>query len=246
MAPTSIAINNALAAMERRGQQLRSRGSRGTPRNVWIIVVAVLGTVLLLTAVAIAVVYIRKRRKYAQAAREEDPILPTKREMSHRRNMSAADRTEAEELERTMMIRKSLASRSSSWGSLPNLRDSRIMDGARLSRLSQVITTEEVAGDEAGRSLGNDWKEWEAHTAGERPISGLQDPGIQGHPALTPELDSVPNPTLSRSSLPSQRERSEARISPPSLHRTSILIDGPAVESPESVPRAYMPVVHAH
>lgn len=166
--------------------------------TTWMLVLIIAGVLLVATMFVFIIVYFMRKRRVAQAAKRDR----TNRQNSllfRKRNISAADRAEAEELERSLMIRKSLASRT--W-SLSSTRDSRHLESARSSRSLVDIQMEpvpEVVGAGGSRDVNKDW-EARALT---RANAVVEDPALQGrgHPAFSLELGqiAVPQPSVTQS-----------------------------------------------
>lgn len=139
--------------------------------RIWVSVLVVVGSILLV-AVFVATILLYFRRRAYREAKNANPSL-SHQEFRRWRKMSAADRQKEEEIERRVMIRKSLATRSGEWSTH---FDSRSLDIDE--------------NDEHG--LREDWKEWEARMTRER--SDL----AYGHPSAT-TLPDLPIPTKYRS-----------------------------------------------
>ncbi|KAI1504561.1 hypothetical protein F5X99DRAFT_371384 [Biscogniauxia marginata] len=151
----------------------------------WVIVVIVIGALIIVSLVSvIAVLYVRARRR-KQEAKQADPI-------SHeytRRRKNQPDRLGADELERAVMIRKSLASRTSNRHS----QNSSILPDHRLME----------AMDEAAEkaSLREDWKDREAGLQTEKESPRTPDAEPRGHtPVFFPPR--LPLPMISRTPSP--------------------------------------------
>jgi hypothetical protein len=134
--------------------------------------------------VFIALYYI-KRCQY-QRARQLEPYL-TRDEFMRRRKLSAADLFREEEERRQYMIRKSLASRSTS------------SVGSRLSAMADQIDRELLEMERReSRRLKEDWKAWEARERQARSTSGVQHPAVASPPNDVPIL-AIPSPAKHRS-----------------------------------------------
>jgi hypothetical protein len=149
----------------------------------WLVVVIVIG-VLIITTLAIFMlahcIKSRQRRtKCIQATQSMSSLYPRKRKLS------SADRDRVEEMEREMMIRKSLASRTSFTASSP------ISQTFFMSSDSHVEEPSEDQGEMA--SLQADWKAWEARMQSERDISCPGGVSLDQHPAFASHL-SIPQP----------------------------------------------------
>jgi hypothetical protein len=144
--------------------------------RIWVTVVVVVGSILLVAALVTAVLVFFRRRGYREA-RKHNPALSHK-DFLRRRKMTAVARLKEEELQRRIMIRKSLASRSTEWST-------------QFDNESLDIQEHNESG------LKEDWKEWEARMQRERPDFAYRHPSM----AVLPEL---PIPTKSRSPSPSR------------------------------------------
>ncbi|KAJ9162271.1 hypothetical protein NKR19_g1386 [Coniochaeta hoffmannii] len=122
-------------------------GTRSSSR-VWITVVVVVGGILLAAAFVAGVIWYCRRREYRKAKRHDPSLSPP--EFLRRRKMTEVARQTEEETQRRIMIRKSLASRSTQW-SMQFDNESLDIEGRRESGLKE------------------DWKEWEARMQRERP-----------------------------------------------------------------------------
>jgi len=189
--PAIILQRDDAAAAEGAGQPavFTPNSTLPPPVQPWIIAVIVVGLVLV---VAVAVFFVARylRRKQNRKAKEKNPIIITHKDFSRRRKMSELDRLEEEELQRSVMIRKSLASRISS------------------KRASQTESASDLSVDEDDDQSGGlreDWKEWEArvqrdrsnsadrHPAEDLPIPSQSRPRS---PSRSPLLGAQPTPTL--------------------------------------------------
>lgn len=198
---------------------LHRRVATGPP--TWAIVVAVVAAVGVsaLTVLGACFVVFRFRdRQYREAARR-DPYL-TRKEWARRRKLSALQRIEEEEVQRQLILRKTLTSRTSSrndFGPAEGRRDQESPD-----------VTREESGE---RREEEDWKKWEAGHGGEVENDASEGhPLIQEHPAVKagePSRSASPTrasllqlqePDSQRSSL---WERRQSDHSTPSLRITS-------------------------
>ncbi|KAI0802779.1 hypothetical protein GGR55DRAFT_406509 [Xylaria sp. FL0064] len=151
----------------------------------WMIVVIVVGILIVATLLIFIVAhYIKSQRRQKagfQPVEEVNSPYPQKR-----RRPGAADRQSAEDVERDMMIRKSLASKTSLMASDP------------VSQVSSVSSREyqlaHPLGDESENTSLKDWKAWEACMQTERRTSHPGGVGLDQHPAFASYL-SVPQPT---------------------------------------------------
>ncbi|KAI1271478.1 hypothetical protein F5Y07DRAFT_344090 [Xylaria sp. FL0933] len=152
----------------------------------WMITVIVVGILIVATLVIFMVVHYVKSRRRQRAG-----FQPVEKMSSHypqkRRRPGAADRQSAEDVERDMMIRKSLASKTSLMATDP------------VSQVSSVSSREyhlahPLGGESENTSLKEDWKAWEARMQTERRTSHPGGVGLDQHPAFASYL-SVPQPT---------------------------------------------------
>ncbi|KAI1746730.1 hypothetical protein F4782DRAFT_474683 [Xylaria castorea] len=167
-----------------------------TTVDPWLIVVIVAGSLIIVTLAGVLLAhYIRSRRKLGKGLFH--PVEKVRSvSFSRKRNSdAAADRQKIEDLERDMMIRKSLASRPAS-ASFPTSQP--LNDGN--DRPEDVEEREEMT------SLREDWKAWEARVQTERGTAHPGDVRLDRHPAFAPYL-SVPQPTR----MPSPHHGAEAR-----------------------------------
>ncbi|RKU48757.1 hypothetical protein DL546_002851 [Coniochaeta pulveracea] len=115
----------------------------------WVTAIIVVSSVLLVTSLVVGVILQLRYKGYRQA-RLRDPTLSRKQFLEQRR-MGAADRRRAEDMQRNMMIRKSMAGRSLG---------------------SNSISDTESLGGERGQGpvtgLKEDWKKWEVAMTSER------------------------------------------------------------------------------
>lgn len=162
---------------------LKARGNDNSkhlsPTLICVIVVSIIASMSIITFI-VAWFTIRCRRRHD----EEAPNLKEdedKAEKTFRRKTADLDRLEEEELQRQVMIRKSLASRTS-------LRTS-----------SQIYEDEEPEA-ERPKSLRMDWKKWEAGIQHQRSLSTETHPGID--PTSRHTINSFATPTYSRSGSP--------------------------------------------
>ncbi|KAI1161747.1 hypothetical protein F5B18DRAFT_423914 [Nemania serpens] len=158
----------------------------------WLAVVIGIGVLIVTTlAVFLLVHYIKSRRRQRRGFR---PVQAISSGYSHKRNSNSTSQPEVWDMERDMMIRKSLASRSSliitppvpqassSSSSSPSSPDEE--HPQRPAPGEQVETT----------SLRDDWKAWEAQMREERRSSHPGGLGLDQHPAFASHL-SIPQPT---------------------------------------------------
>ncbi|KAI1467726.1 uncharacterized protein F4812DRAFT_406908 [Daldinia caldariorum] len=141
----------------------------------WLIAVIIIGVLGVTFLVVFLVLYVTRRRQ-----RLQDQTDPLGKGFKKRR-LNPRDRQAMEEIERATMIRKSLASRTSSrnsqvWGSTEY----------QFQELDQEDRSEPAAPAE-------NWKEFEA---GQRPVPGVQDTQMGIHPAFLqqPQLTVPPPP----------------------------------------------------
>ncbi|KAJ8104709.1 hypothetical protein ONZ43_g7721 [Nemania bipapillata] len=158
----------------------------------WLVVVVVIGIVIVTTlAVFMLAHYIKSRHAQREGFQ---PVEKMSEPYLRRRKRSSDDRQHVGDLERDMMIRKSLASRVSLTASPYHSRTpSSSSSGSHDHDLEHPLDTSEQQGETAG--LRDDWKAWEARMMDERRISHPGGLGHDQHPAFAPYL-SIPQPTL--------------------------------------------------
>ncbi|KAI0186826.1 hypothetical protein EV127DRAFT_163834 [Xylaria flabelliformis] len=164
--------------------------SGDTTVDPWLIVVIVAGSLILVTLAGVLVAhYIRSRRRGGKGSFH--PVEKVRSvSFSRKRNSdAAADRQKIEDLERDMMIRKSLASRPAS-ASFPSASQP-LNNGDDHPEPEE----EEEREREEMTSLREDWKAWEARVQTERGTAAYPGGvGLDRHPAFAPYLP-VPQPT---------------------------------------------------
>lgn len=170
---------------------------------IWILVAVIAGCMLLAIAFVICVVTYTKRSSQFEHERAKEPNLSWG-DYQKRRKMSATERIEEEERQRSIMIRKSLASRSFGQSSQSSTRH---MSQSSMADNESIISQEERAG------LKDDWKEWEARMQRERSNSADEHPAS----ASSPEI-SMPGRTRSgsprRSPSPSEKRAAPIPVHP--------------------------------
>ncbi|KAI1101366.1 hypothetical protein F4804DRAFT_316152 [Jackrogersella minutella] len=171
----------------------------------WLIVVIVLGALILVSLFVFLILHLTRRRK--RIAREGYQKTPLKQKGHRRGKMSKSDRLAAEEIERATMIRKSLTSRTSSWGAY----------SSRESGLSEYQMEEfdheepEEPEERAPMASRDNWKELEA---GSQPIPGVHNTEMGVHPALLPQPQ-LAFPQPSRGPSPNRGLQPPRLIIPP-------------------------------
>ncbi len=133
------------------------------PSNMWIVGVTVTCAIFALLIFGGLALFLYKRYQYRQE-RKRRPYI-TLKEFSRRSKLTGLDRWTEDEIQRSMILRKSLATRSSS----------------SLSPIGTPEPREEVEEEEEGEerqrsSLRDEWKEWEARMQMERSKSVNQHP----------------------------------------------------------------------
>lgn len=163
----------------------------------WVIVGAILGLSVVILIGVFVILHFMKTRRAAKKKNEQLPLFSDRRQLIRRkRNMTDQDRLEAQELERSLMIRKSLASRTTI--NTVASRDSQMIQSARTSRTSEYI--DEYPADAAAQIQAVDWKEWEAQVQQERRYTRLRElaTGGHAHPALSREMEDMAVPQQAR------------------------------------------------
>ncbi|KAI1776676.1 hypothetical protein F4818DRAFT_411382 [Hypoxylon cercidicola] len=165
--------------------QLEKRNATGGSTSPWLIVIIVIGALIVTILVVFLTLHLaRKRRRIAQDGQID--LLGLEELKKH--GMSTSDRQAAEEMERAIMIRKSLASRASSWSGVsdqtPETSEYQPEELDREEREPEPMATRE------------NWKEFEAGAQSQRAAPGLFDAEIGVHPALLPQPQlAVPQPS---------------------------------------------------
>ncbi|KAK5636113.1 hypothetical protein RRF57_011825 [Xylaria bambusicola] len=173
-----------------------------TPVDPWMIVVIVAGILIVVTLAIVMCMHFFKsrlaRKTGFKPVEEKSSTYPPKR------RSGKADRQTLEDQERDLMIRKSLASRSSLTASDPISQISAEEHSGDYHLANPQVSPEEPSreyrlanplGDESERtSLREDWKAWEARIQAERGSSNPGGVRHDQHPAFAPYL-SVPQPT---------------------------------------------------
>ncbi|KAH6646248.1 hypothetical protein BKA67DRAFT_583651 [Truncatella angustata] len=178
--------------------------SNSITKSPWILVAIILSALVIAMIIVFVVLYFLRKKRLAEANQQLPVIGDRLQTTGRRRKISAADRKQAEEMERSLMIRKSLASRStfSTIGS----RDSQVLHSARSSSIlnHNPFETADETGDSEAK---DDWKEWEVRAQTERRHSRLEELAMGGgrtqHPALSRELQDLPIPRQARVAFPS-------------------------------------------
>ncbi|KAI6084460.1 hypothetical protein F4821DRAFT_242897 [Hypoxylon rubiginosum] len=172
--------------------QPETREAAGQGMSPWLIVIIVLGALVVTTLVVFLARYlVRRRRRIAQDGQKD----PLGLEDFRKRRMSTSDRLAAEEMERATMIRKSLASRASSWSGIsfqaPETSEYQLEEFEREEQEPQEPVAPRV-----------NWKEVEAGTQDQRATTGLVDTEIGVHPALLPQPQlAIPQPSRAPSPI---------------------------------------------
>ncbi|XXG98932.1 hypothetical protein Hte_005264 [Hypoxylon texense] len=174
-----------------------TRNTTGQVMSPWLIVIIVIGALIVLSLVAfLALHLVRRRRRQIAQNDEKDPLGL---EDFRKRRMSTSDRLAAEEMERATMIRKSLASRASSWSGV-SYRTPETSE-YQLEELDREEQGQEEREREPTAPRDN-WKEIEAGIPSQRPASGLFETDIGVHPALLPQPRlAVPQPSRAPSPI---------------------------------------------
>ncbi|KAI1397173.1 hypothetical protein F4819DRAFT_472935 [Hypoxylon fuscum] len=169
-----------------------TRDTAGVPMSPWLIIVIVIGALIVTALVAFLVLYLVKRRRRVASEGQVDPLG---RHDLRKKKLNATDRVAAEEMERAIMIRKSLASRSS-WTT----------NGSRMSGTSEYQLEEFDREEREPTAPKDNWKELEAGSQEQRVTPGVHDTQMGVHPALLrqpqpqPQL-AVPQPSRAPSPM---------------------------------------------
>jgi uncharacterized protein YneF (UPF0154 family) len=175
-------------------------GSTDSSYTPWLIILIVIAA-LIVAAIIVYFVRDKLRDRQFEEASKKDPYL-TRKEFRRRRKLSALERIEEEELQRSVMIRKSLATRSS-----------RTNSQVTISVTMPEEHDTEMDEDVPAARLKDDWKEWEARMQRDRSNSAERHPFINAHSAG--EITDLPLPQQSRTASPSRSPLLNARVSPP-------------------------------
>ncbi|KAI0110230.1 hypothetical protein F4814DRAFT_396511 [Daldinia grandis] len=165
--------------------------TRDTSNSVapWLIAVIVIGVLVVTSLIVFLTLHLTRKR---QRIPQEDQGEPLGKDFK-KRKMRSTDRRAVEEIERATMIRKSLASRTSS-------RNSQIWGPTEYQFQELDQEEREPVAPREQREQREDWKEFEA---GQGPVPGVQDTQMGIHPALLPQPQlAVPPP--SRTPSPSR------------------------------------------
>jgi hypothetical protein len=188
----------------------------------WTIVAIIIAVLVVLSTIAFTVLYVMRRKRISKEAPKDLPVISGRQQVIRRRKaMTAAERRAAEETERSLMIRKSLASRSTLHSVAS--RDTQILDTARSSCVVDGDDEQHIEIPELPTTSG-DWKEWEAQAQTDRRHTRLRElsVGRESHPAFAQELEDLPAPAQTRSPSPSRELKGPRQLLPlPSLPSTS-------------------------
>jgi hypothetical protein len=161
-----------MPALKRNGVDTDSEGTSRPSSQTWITVVVVIGSILLAGAIVAALISYCRRRDHRGARKKNQSS--THKDFLRRGKMTAVTGEDKAEIQRRIMIRKSLASRSNEWSGR--------FDNESLDTMNERRES----------SLKEDWKEWEARMQRERPERSCR------HPS-TVALPEPPLPTKARS-----------------------------------------------
>ncbi|KAI1856343.1 uncharacterized protein JN550_013829 [Neoarthrinium moseri] len=177
--------------------------------STWTIVAIIIAVLVVASIVAFTALYVMRRRR---SPKEDLPIISSRHQVDRKRKtMTPEERQQAEETERSFMIRKSLASRST-LHSIAS-RDTHMLDTARSSRV--VDDDDEHPEVPELPTIVGDWKEWEAQAQAGRTNSrpGELSAGGETHPALVQELEDLQIPAQIRTSSPSRDTKNAIQLS---------------------------------
>ncbi|KAI1269085.1 hypothetical protein F5Y18DRAFT_176334 [Xylariaceae sp. FL1019] len=180
--------------------------------NDWLIAAIVVGSLIITTlAVFMLSHYIKSRRRKASRDRAIEPMSSVAIRR-HRRNRSSADQQMAEEEERNLMIRKSLAHR---YSMAPSAHHSRV---SSLSTDYQSVVSADEEHDET-TGAKEDWKEWEARLQNDRRNSS---PRLDQHPAFSTRISMPLAPEPTREPSPYRGGLPPALYTPPRHYTTTM------------------------
>ncbi|KAI0873125.1 hypothetical protein GGS24DRAFT_407169 [Hypoxylon argillaceum] len=176
-------------------QSSQDSGENGTSHiDPVLVLIVVIATLIVTTLAVVMTAYYLKSRRAQQKGFQ--PVEKMGDPYSHKRKISSGSRQEVEDLERDMMIRKSLASRVSLTTSPPTSLSQTSSSPDSPDRDHPLELSSEAPEEQRETTgLRDDWKAWEARITSERRISHPGGLDHQQHPALAPYL-SMPQPTL--------------------------------------------------
>ncbi|KAI0163753.1 hypothetical protein BJ166DRAFT_300645 [Pestalotiopsis sp. NC0098] len=206
MAPQSQPNRNSPST----GMYLLQKRGEDLSLSTWTIVAIIIAVLVVASIVAFTVLYVMRRKR---SPKEDLPIISSRHQVDRKRKtMTPEERQQAEETERSLMIRKSLASRST-LHSIAS-RDTHMLDTARSSRVVDDDDDEHPDVPELPTIVGN-WKEWEAQVQADRTNSrpGELSTGGETHPALVQELEDLQIPAQTRTTSPARDAKSAIQLS---------------------------------
>ncbi|KAI0850621.1 hypothetical protein F5Y00DRAFT_34365 [Daldinia vernicosa] len=163
----------------------------GNSMAPWLIAVIVIGVLVVTSLIVFLTLHLTRKR---QRIPQEDQPDPLGKDFKKRKmRMRSTDRQAVEEIERATMIRKSLASRTSS-------RNSQVWGSTEYQFQELDQEDREPVAPREPREQSENWKEFEA---GRGPVPGVQDTQMGIHPALLPQPQLAVPPT-SRTPSPSR------------------------------------------
>ncbi|KAI0380636.1 hypothetical protein F5Y04DRAFT_257118 [Hypomontagnella monticulosa] len=167
----------------------------GDTMQPWLIAVIVIGVLIAVSLVVVLALYLTRKR---QRGSSDDEGGSLRRPSFKKRKTSSADRQAAEELERATMIRKSLASRTSSRTSHTWEREDN-----ELEELDREGSAPAPAPAPEPKPSRDNWKEFEAGAqSSQGVIPGVHNTAMGIHPALLPQSHlAIPEPSRAPSPI---------------------------------------------
>ncbi|KAI2629462.1 hypothetical protein GGS21DRAFT_526327 [Xylaria nigripes] len=157
-------------------RQLDRKSTTPAAMQPWMIVLIVVATLAVIALIVFLLVHcIKSRRRQAEGFQ---PVGQMSSRHLRSGRVSTDDRRKAEDLERDMIIRKSLATRPSSAVTYASRQKS--------AKPHRNDHSEEEESEEQGdtTSLKEDWKAWEARIQSERRLSTPRGLSLNQHPAF--------------------------------------------------------------
>ncbi|KAI2780584.1 hypothetical protein F4815DRAFT_122263 [Daldinia loculata] len=168
--------------------------TRDTSKSMapWLIAVIVIGVLVVTLLVVFLTLHLTRKRQRIPQKDQADPLGKDFK----KRKMRSTDRQAVEEIERVTMIRKSLASRTSS-------RNSQVWGSTEYQFQELDQEDREPVAPREPREQTEQRENWKEFEAGQILVPGVQDTQMGIHPALLPQPQlAVPPP--SRTPSPSR------------------------------------------